>query len=274
MNIKFARGFAGAYIGESRPSGLTLCKRQGSMANSNGPRRAHFDGVTRPPVLNAPPVVTALIIVMIGLYFLLGLLPDSIAARVEYFGAVSPRRFTSNEQTFLIAAVNVFSLFTHALLHAGIGHVGLNSVWLLAFGAPVARAFNSVACGRGARPFLSFFFLSSAVGALVYIAMHPEDPTLLVGASGGVSGLLGGLVRFAFRRPYGGEASPFSGLVSRPVVMWTAVIVGLNLAVGLGGALVSPDLARIAWEAHIGGYLFGLLSFPAAIRLANRPRGC
>lgn len=241
------------------------------MAGADGQERADSNRTTPPPLLNAPRVVTALIIALIVFYLTLGLLPNSIAARLEFLGAVSPHRFTSGPQTLLTALVNVLSLFTHALFHAGIAHVGLNSVWLLAFGAPVAKAFDTVSLGKsGAAMFLGFFFLSSAAGALSYIAAHPQDPTLLVGASGGVSGLLGGLVRFAFRRPDDRDPSPFSGLLSRPVIMWSAVIIGLNLAVGLGGAAISPDLARIAWEAHIGGYMFGLLAFPAAIRLANR----
>ena len=53
--------------------------------------------------------------------------------------------------------------------------------------------------------------------------------------------------------------------------MWSGVVIVMNLAVGMfGGALAGG--ASIAWEAHIGGYMFGLLTYPFFDRLARALR--
>lgn len=231
----------------------------------------HGDGPgdrTRSPVFNAPSVVSWLAVVIIVSHIVFLLLPNDLKLWVAWYGAVSPKRLLSGEGGLLAIAT---ALVGHMLLHGGWMHLIFNTIWLMAFGSPVARRMGAeqpVGSGAASVVFLLFFVLSGAVGALVYSAFHPNETTMLIGASGGVSGLLGGLVRFAFRHPL--ASGEFAGLLERPVVTWTAVLVGLNVLVGvIGAGLVGAD-ADIAWEAHIGGYFFGLLAFPF---FARRARG-
>lgn len=166
-------------------------------------------------------------------------------------------------------------LIAHMFLHAGLAHLLFNLLWLLAFGSPVARrlgaenALGSSAAFASASLFLTFYLLCGAFGALTYVFLHADEYTLLVGASGGVSGLLGAIVRFAFNKStlFGPEHANLSPLTSPVVIMWSSVIILMNVAVGaFGGALAGG--ANIAWEAHIGGYFFGLLAYPLFEKLA------
>ncbi len=140
---------------------------------------------------------------------------------------------------------------TALFIHGGWAHAGMNAVGALAFGAPVARALGLRA--RGAIGFFVFYLTCGVLASLGYAALHPHDDLPLVGASGAVSGLFGGASRLIERRP---QLSPFtSRTVLASLAAWIAVNVGLGLmhyAPGIGDA-------NVGWEAHIAGYLAGLL---------------
>ena len=230
-----------------------------------------------PPIINAPPVVLYLALAIIAAHVLFLVAPDRLQSFFVWVGAVSPFRVTHLRGGLIASAL---PLVGHVFLHAGWMHLLLNCVWLVAFGAPVARmmgAEKGAGQRRAALYFLLFFMASGVAGAFAYIAVHPNDATMLIGASGAVSGLLGGLVRFAFRprqeviralieRGADGSNRPgsviWSGLFSRTVISWSVAVVILNLI----GGVFAPGLADanggIAWEAHLGGYFFGLLAFP------------
>ncbi len=220
-------------------------------------------------LFNVPGVVLVVASVTIALFFLMILAPERAARLVEFSAAVSPPRFLAGpEQNG--GWLRWFSpLIGHMFVHASIPHLLFNCLWLLIFGAPIARrmgaenALKSASAFYGASLFLSFYLLSGVAGALTYIAMHANEYTFLVGASGGVSGLLGGLVRFAFNRTslLGPEHAKFSSLFSRPVIMWTVIVIIMNLSVVVFSGALAGGM-NIAWEAHLGGYFFGLMTYP------------
>lgn len=151
---------------------------------------------------------------------------------------------------------------TYSFLHGGIEHLVFNSLWLLAFGVPVLRRI-------GTWRFALFWCLSAAVSAFGHAALHWGEDTILIGASGVVSALMGAACRFAFPpggafdRQYGhlyprqSIAAVFS---NRTVVIFTALWFAGNLLIAFGIPLIGAD-AEIAWDAHIGGFLFGFLLF-------------
>lgn len=160
-----------------------------------------------------------------------------------------------------------WSGFTHALLHVDYTHLLLNSAWLAIFGTPVARRY-------GTWPMLAVFFLGALGGALLLSAhylMTVNQYLVLIGASGGVSALTGTAVRFIFqpvivgRHPETGEPVVLGRRTARlgemlanvRVRTFVLVWLGLNLAIPLAG-LFDVNIA-IAWEAHIGGFIVGLI---------------
>lgn len=92
----------------------------------------------------------------------------------------------------------------------------------------------------------------------------------MVGASGVVSALMGAACRFAFP-PRGGYDRVWGHLYprqtikgafrNRTVVIFTVMWLIGNVLVALGLPLVGADAGEIAWDAHIGGFLFGFLLF-------------
>jgi membrane associated rhomboid family serine protease len=174
----------------------------------------------------------------------------------------------------------ILPLFGHIFLHdlSGPGHIVLNMLWLVVFGAGIARrlCIPGAATGEGAHNvavFLSFYLLCGVAGALTYLVTHPYEAIPMVGASGAISGLMGGTLRFALRlfAPMGTGYGKLAPVTAKPVLTASMIYIGLNLATGIAGAMGPSGMASIAWEAHIGGFLFGLLAFPFFDRLAKRP---
>ena len=145
----------------------------------------------------------------------------------------------------------------------------MNSVWLLAFGSAIARRIGSFR-------FLLFYFFCGVVGALLHVALYGGSLVPVVGASGAISGLMGGAVRFVFLAggPLGGlggqrgassapraQMSIGAALRDRRVLLFVSVWIALNAFFGISGLTPSGGVADIAWIAHLGGFLAGLLFF-------------
>ncbi len=223
-----------------------------------------------PPVFNAPSVVVWTIGVLVAVFFLLLVLPSGFVRNFELYTGVIPLRFLAGLEGRGGFVGMVGPLFSHMALHANLMHLMFNSVWLLIFGTAVARRLGGGFVS--ANIFLSFFALSGAAGALFYILLNMKSTVLLVGASGGISGLFGAALRImlAPRPHFARESRDLAPLTDRNLLIWSALILVLNFVTAFYGAMVSPAANQVAWEAHMGGFLFGLLTFPFFDRAANR----
>ena len=167
-------------------------------------------------------------------------------------------------------AADVWTFVTYALLHGNWTHVGLNAIWLLAFGTPVARRF-------GPARFLTFFAVAAAAGAVAHLVTHVGDRAPMVGASAAVSGCMAAAVRFVFqpggplelwgargRDSHLVPAAPFLAALRDPrILAFLAVWFALNLLFGIGSLPLFAGEQPVAWQAHVGGFLAGLLAFAA-----------
>jgi membrane associated rhomboid family serine protease len=161
-----------------------------------------------------------------------------------------------------------WTFVTYALIHGDLFHLGFNAIWFLAFGSAVARRF-------GAARFLLFFAATAAAGAAAHLVRHFGECVPMVGASAAISGYMAAAMRFAFQRggplgpwraheahAYHVPAAPLRVALADPrIVAFLAVWFGLNLLLGLGSLSLTGDQEELAWEAHIGGFLAGLLLF-------------
>ena len=167
---------------------------------------------------------------------------------------------------------------THLFVHGDLTHLLINSAWLLAFGSSVARR-------TGAARFLAFFLLSGIAGALLYLAVNGCALSMMVGASGAISGLMGAAFRFLFQALRDGDAEGLAGttrqaplmslgdtLTDRRILMAVAGWTVLNVLLAWGAAGLT-EAAGIAWEAHLGGFLCRAADLwflrPAAIRFID-----
>ena len=162
----------------------------------------------------------------------------------------------------------VASFLTHTLVHVDWMHLIINGAWLAAFGSALARRV-------GTARFLLLYAISAIAGALLYLGVNGTAPVVMVGASGAVSGLVGAAFRFFFRAVDVARFDPegLAGAAKRVRRMSFQEMaadhrlrfaVGIWMVTNLVFALVAPWMGisgGVAWEAHLGGFLFGLLCF-------------
>ena len=220
--------------------------------------------------IRLPRVVTVLGAMMLAVFAYSCLLDRMDLLAFEHAFGFVPARFGAMLQGHAGAGLleGAGPLVSHVFVHGNLPHLTMNAAGLAIFGTAVARRFQVEAPGAAGRRntalFLAFFLASGVAGALVYGAVNAGSGVTMVGASGAISGAMAGAIRFALRpfAPYGPEGGALAPLSARPVAVFTAVYVGFNLLTPLGiGTLMGGGLS-IAWEAHIGGYLFGLFAFP------------
>jgi membrane associated rhomboid family serine protease len=216
---------------------------------------AEAEGSGREPVFNLPASVLGIIALCVGVHlvrtYLLTTEQDfSLLLRTAFI----PIRYSGQ---FHLDVWAFTSPFTYAFLHGGFAHLAVNSIWLAAFGSPLANRL-------GGPRFLAFFALTGVAAAFFFWAIHPLTQAPLVGASGAISGMMGAAARFAFRidrssgkAAFGGDRLPFGAVLrSRTAVTFLVVWMVVNLVTGVVG-FVPGNNDQIAWEAHIGGLLAG-----------------
>jgi membrane associated rhomboid family serine protease len=218
------------------------------------------------PILNVPRAVVLAAAVMIVIQVVRGLLPDEIDITVLLSLAFIPARYSGSAAElpggYLTA---VTSFVTYMVVHGVWMHLLVNVLWMLAFGTAVARRI-------GTRGFYEFSILCGIAGALTHLVFHWGEMAPVVGASAAISGQMAGALRFIFfaRREPGDRAPDFSRapLADLSTTLRDHRIVGflifwlvLNAYFGLTSVSFGGASDEIAWEAHIGGFLCGLLTF-------------
>jgi len=220
----------------------------------------------REPAINLPRSVLVLLGLMLAVHLARTLvLNESTDAELQFWFAFIPFRLIAGQQDPSLYLPLLWTPFTHAFLHAGWEHLLFNCVWLAAFGTPVAQRYGGWAM-------LILFLASAAVGAACFAITVLPSQQWLIGASGGVAGLTGAACRFIFeplivaRDPETGEQrilgrriAPLGQLWrNRRAMPFIVIWLVLNAAVPFLPLLIGQSLG-IAWQAHLGGFLAGLL---------------
>ena len=146
-------------------------------------------------------------------------------------------------------------LLSYQFLHGNWAHALMNAAFVLAFGAPVARLFGPRI--MGAILFFALYLACGVLAALGFTAVHwAGEAAPLVGASGAASGLMGAAARLIGGH---GDVGP---LFSRAVIGMGLAWLVVNLIMALTGGLLIPGAggAQIAWEAHLFGFVAGVLA--------------
>ena len=159
-----------------------------------------------------------------------------------------------------------YALVSHMFAHAGLMHLFMNSSFLLGVTPVVMVRF-----GVGPSGWLRYailFLVSGLTGSALYLALHSTGVVPMVGASGAICGLWGAAARIG----PDGEIVPIR---SGPVWVQIKAFAKMNLILfGILFVLVrmSGGAGGLAWEAHLGGFLFGLFAIPwLAPRPAEQP---
>ncbi len=162
------------------------------------------------------------------------------------------------------------SLFTSLFVHAGWLHILGNMLFLWVFGDNVEDRLGHFA-------YALFYLLGGVVAAFAQAFIDPDTVVPAVGASGAVASVLGAYLVF-FPRATVKVVIPFFILIFLPIPVPAAVMIGLwflqNLLAGVAtlGAQTAAD-SGVAFFAHIGGFLFGLLlTWIFLRRVVDRPQ--
>jgi membrane associated rhomboid family serine protease len=226
---------------------------------------------TSEPIFNLPPVIVGTVVALAVVHAVrvLMLSPQAESDFLLQFAFI-PERYDPHLLTGSgFSGADIWTFFTYALIHADLFHLGMNVIWLLPFGSALARRFGTVR-------FLLFCAVTAAAGAATHLATHIGEVYPLVGASAAISGTMAASMRFAFQ--HGGPLArwyrhhdeevyrlPADSLVASlrepRVLIFTAVWFGINVIFGLGGLNLESG-QTIAWQAHIGGYIAGMVLFP------------
>lgn len=148
-----------------------------------------------------------------------------------------------------------WALLSYAALHGSWAHVLLNSVWLVAFGTPLVKR-------AGPARSVLLGLVTAVAGALAQWLSDPLGLQLTIGASAVVSGFMAATATFIFSRQSAPGAGMWSFLTNRNVIVFLAVWLAANLLFGWIAVPLGIADGAIAWQAHIGGFLAGLLLFP------------
>jgi membrane associated rhomboid family serine protease len=215
---------------------------------------------------HASPVVTMMLIVInIGVFFLQkGLQPQDSVAFI-YTHALVPAVYGNPEMARQagLDPTNLLPFITNTFMHGGYLHLIVNMWTLWLFGLPVEDRL-------GPWRFLLFYLACGTAGSIGHLAFNLDSAVPALGASGAIAGILGG---FAWLCPRAKVAvmQPifFFPLIFRlPALVFTAIWFLFQLLPGVAALSAAAIGGGIAWWAHIGGFVAGLL-----IAMKIRPRG-
>jgi membrane associated rhomboid family serine protease len=144
----------------------------------------------------------------------------------------------------------LLTLLTALFIHANLLHLVGNGVFLLIFGVPAERRL-------GAWRLLVLFLAGGALANLVASLLIGSTGRVIVGASGGISALIGAYL-VLFPKAKLGIIVPL-GLWLEFVRVPAALLIGLWAALQLLFTFVGPAFGATAWWAHLTGFAAGVL---------------
>ncbi|MFC1992620.1 rhomboid family intramembrane serine protease [Chloroflexota bacterium] len=129
-----------------------------------------------------------------------------------------------------------WTIITNLFIHGGLWHIFANMLTLFFFGSNVIRLV-------GQRSFFIIYFLGGILGNVFYMLLAPAF-SIAIGASGAVFAMGGTLTMMRPKLPV------LIFPIPAPIPLWIAVI---------GGFLIISFFPLVAWQAHLGGLVLGLV---------------
>jgi membrane associated rhomboid family serine protease len=174
----------------------------------------------------------------------------ALQAFVQAWGVV-PREYTSGtDLPPAIPAPIWTTTITSMFLHGGWMHLGGNMLYLWIFGDNLEKVM-------GHFRFLCFYLVCGIAAAVAHIVFNPNSMIPTVGASGAISGVLGGyLILFPRNRV---RVLTRGGVAHVPAVVVLGIWILLQFINGIGSVASTPETSGVAYLAHIGGFVAGLV---------------
>ena len=205
------------------------------------------------PTFTAP-IVTVLLIIACTLVFIFELLLDEYSRNhfITMYGVVPAR-------------LHLETLVTSMFLHGGWSHIIGNMLFLWAFGKSLEDAM-------GHTKFLGFYLSCGVISAIVHVAFNFYSRMPTVGASGAIAGLMGAYLLTFPRANIRTLVFVLVFVTTADLPAWLLLVYWFLIQLSSGyGSIAHTQVTDtgIAWFAHIGGFLAGMLLVKL---MGTRPR--
>ena len=192
--------------------------------------------------LSRPPPITSLLMIVNGIIFAYGILSNSQDQIISHYGFVPDDLFRYNHPL----TDNIIRLFSSMFIHANIAHIAFNLLALAYLGGFVERSV-------GIPRYLLIYLAAGVAGALLHGVVASfvlgQGASVLIGASGAISGTMGITAALGDLRGY----------------YWLAI----QIMFAFVGSFASLS---IAFMAHVGGFIAGLLLTKLLIEIERKKR--
>jgi membrane associated rhomboid family serine protease len=200
-----------------------------------------------------PPIITLGLIAVNVLVFLVELAQPSGGALQSFIQAwgVVPREYAAVRDLPPTIPLPFWStLLTSMFLHGGWMHLGGNMLYLWIFGDNLEKVM-------GAARFALFYLLCGLAASLAFIVFSAGSNVPAIGASGAISGVLGGyLLLFPHNRV---RVLVRGGISSVPAIVVLGFWIVIQFINGIGSLAATTETGGVAYMAHIGGFVAGLV---------------
>jgi membrane associated rhomboid family serine protease len=209
-------------------------------------------------------VVTLALIALNVIAFVLELSqpsPGALQSFIQAWGVV-PREYSAGRDLAPQIPLPFWStLVTSMFLHGGWAHLGGNMLYLWIFGDNLEHVM-------GRARFLVFYLICGVAAALAHILSASNSNVPTVGASGAISGVLGGYMLLFPRNRV--RVLTQMGVAAVPAVYMLGLWILIQFVNGVGAVANTPETGGVAYLAHIGGFVAGLVL--VKLFAAGRPR--
>jgi membrane associated rhomboid family serine protease len=220
------------------------------------------------PFFNIPPVILAVVAILILVHGFLQLQGLSWQIFAQYAFAFIPIRFTATYFPQMRGSA-YWSMLTYGLLHADWTHLGFNSLWLVIFSKPVVLRL-------GSWRYLVLLAVSTIAGAIAGLIVHWGEFVVMVGISAGVSGMIAAAIPIMYAGGVGMSTmtelqvknvqplSPWQIVKNKQALIFTIMWLGLTMFTATSQYFTGTAFLEervIAWEAHLGGFIAGFIAF-------------
>lgn len=192
--------------------------------------------------LSRPPPITSLLLIVNGIIFAYGILSNSQDQIISHYGFIPDDLFRYNHPL----SDNITRLFSSMFIHANIAHIAFNLLALAYLGGFAERSV-------GIPRYLVIYLAAGVAGALLHGVIASfvlgQGSGVLIGASGAISGIMGITAALGDIRGY----------------YWLAI----QILFAFVGSFASLS---IAFMAHVGGFIAGLLLTKLLIEIERKKR--
>ena len=198
------------------------------------------------------PVVNNIIIGVNVLVYLVELSQGDGLNRFMYIYGLVPARYTIDQvASYFTLEQQIFSIISFMFVHGGFLHL-LSNMWTLyIFGDNVEDHMGHVS-------YLIFYILCGAASGLSHLLFNMHSNVAVVGASGAIAGVMGA---YLILHPH----SKILTIIPIIIIPWFVEIpafffLGLWFVMQVLNAAGSNGAGGIAWWAHVGGFIFGIIA--------------